>query len=179
MTRYLIAVFVGILAALGAARLENHSFTLGPLYTWSVEPGEEDRAELRATIETFNQLYATFYDTGGKTFGLNEFPAENMVKRRIFQDIANWRRTKKWLMHDLHKTEFVSFERLGPGRAVVITRELWDIWLRDIETAERSGRRENAVRIRYHLNRRGGRWRVWEYEVFGVDDEIPPGRRFG
>jgi hypothetical protein len=131
------------------------------------------RLELERTIEKFNQLYASFFVTGGDTSALNEFPAGNLVKRNIFQDIDLWKKKSQWLIHDMHKTEILRVQIRPSERAVVETRELWDIWLRNTETGMKTGRKSQTIQVRYYLGRDRGRWIVGIYEVFGEDEPLP------
>jgi hypothetical protein len=130
-------------------------------------------ADLEKAVQEFNRLFATFYDTGGDTQSLNEFPATNLVKRRVFQDIDTWKKSDKWYIHDLHKHEFLRVGILSPGRAFVETRELWHLWERDTETSEKSNYKINPIKVRYYLGIERGRWTVLEYEVYGLEDEFP------
>jgi hypothetical protein len=130
--------------------------------------------ELLRTIDQFNKLYASFYVTGGNSPGLNEFPGANLVKRRIYQDINLWQQQRgQWLIHDLHNQEFKRAETLSPGWAVVETSETWDLWLRDVKTGVKTGRKTSAIQVRYYLARQGNRWIVADFEVFGKDEDLP------
>jgi len=131
------------------------------------------RLELGRTIEKFNQIYASFYVTGGNTFALNEFPAGNLVKRRIFQDINLWNNQHQWLIHDMHKAEVTRVQLMQTERAVVDTRELWDMWLRDTETGMKTGRRTQAIQVRYYLAWNPGGWVVGDFEVYGDNEKLP------
>lgn len=134
---------------------------------------DADRHDLEETIRLFNKLFATFYDTGGDILNLNEFPAANLVKRRVFQDIENWKKGNNWFIHDLHNTEFLREGTLSPQRAFVETRELWHMWVRDVESGNKSGYKVNPIKVRYYLGMQRGQWTVLEYEVYGIDDDFP------
>jgi len=137
-------------------------------------PPAHDEEALRAVVKAFNSGLAGFYDTGGMTFGLSEFPADNLVKRRIFQDIAQWRKAGLRRMQDLHELEFTDLFFKSPVEAYVETKELWDVWLRVEESGAKKGRGMRPLRSRYRLFRRGEKWIVVDFSVFDLKDELPP-----
>ncbi len=171
MKKILISIVAGTLLAL-AVSFFSHKDGWDNLRFHMFSSNDQNVA-LKDTIKLFNKLYAHFYDTGGRTEGLNEFPAANLVKRRIFQDIAQLRKDGKWLIYDLHETEFSGVDIVSRKEAVVETGELWDMWIKDIKTGERAGRKQNAIKVRYHLGYERERWIVKEYEVFSADEELP------
>lgn len=132
------------------------------------------RKDLERTVDQFNNLYASFYVTGGNSPGLNYFPGTNLVKRRIYQDINLWQQQRQWLIHDLHEQKFKKAEVLPSGFAIVETIETWDMWLRNTETGMKSGRKTNTIQVRYYLARNRNTWIVGEFEVYGKDEDIPP-----
>ena len=169
--KLLLTVCIGVLLAAGTSAVlyENSIATL----KYSFRSDADVRLELERTIEKFNQLYASFYVTGGDTFGLNDFPAGNLVKRRIFQDIDLWKKQNQWLIHDLHTTEIMRVDIRASGRAVVETREVWDMWLRHTDTGVKTGRKSQTIQVRYFLGRDRGRWIVGDFEVYGEDERLP------
>ncbi len=166
-----LMIFVALLAAAVTSFSMHGESRISLRYYLSNDDAVKE--DLKETIRLFNKLLATFYDTGGDTTNLNEFPAANLVKRRIFQDIENWKKGNNWFIHDLHKTEFLRMRTLSPQRAVVETRELWHMWVRDVETGNKSGYKVNPIKVRYYLGMQRGRWTVLEYEVYGIDDDFP------
>lgn len=168
----LLPLLFAVLLALASAVLLNQNSIANVRYF--LRPPSAVKGDLMRTVDLFNKLYASFYVTGGNSPALNEFPGTNLVKRRIYQDINLWQQKDQWLIHDLHQQEFRRAEVLSPGWAVVETEETWDLWLRDIKSGAKTGRRTNAIQVRYHLGRQGGRWIVAEFEVFGKDDALPP-----
>lgn len=136
-------------------------------------PGEEKAIE--DTLKLFNRHFATFFNTGGRLEGLNEFPAANLIKRRIFQDINKWNKENSVLVYDKDLFEIISLEILAPIRAVAVAKEVWFLNVKDRETRKNlSAVKANPIKIRYILKKIDGSWRVIEYEVFGKDDDIPP-----
>jgi hypothetical protein len=132
------------------------------------------RKDLERTIDQFNNLYASFYVTGGDSPALNYFPGSNLIKRRIYQDINLWQQKGQWLIHDLHDQKFKKTELISSGYAIVETIESWDMWLRDIKTGMKTGRKTNTIQVRYYLSRNRNTWIVGEFEVYGMDENIPP-----
>ena len=170
--KWILPALLALLLAFATSFVLHKGNTSGLRYHF--KSASSVRKELERTIDQFNKLYASFYVTGGNSDALSAFPAANLVKRRIYQDINQWRDRGQWLIHDLHNEEISRVEVLSPVWAVVETRETWDLWLRDIETGKKTGRRTNAIKVRYHLTRSGDRWGVVEYEVFGPNEDLPP-----
>ncbi len=140
--------------------------------------GEPYRPALEATILQFNRNYATFFDTGGLTIGLSEFPATDLVKRRIFHDINIWRAAGLWLIHDKQALEITEAVALSPERAIVDTREFWQIWPKNAETGTKGrGSKSAKIKTRYFLYRDEGTWKVWDYIVYDESDVMPPVER--
>lgn len=162
---------IAVLLALATSFLLNQDSTANLLF--HIKNATAVGRDLERTVDLFNKLYASFYVTGGDSPGLNAFPAADIIKRRIFQDINLWRQRGQWLIHDLHVQEFRRAEVLSPGWAVVETAETWDLWLRNIKTGLKTGRKTNLIQVRYHLARKGDRWIVVEFEVFGKDEDLP------
>jgi hypothetical protein len=175
MMRPLAALFIGVLGALAIVlprtpgAWEHLRFRLGLLDV------EAMQAEAVTTVKHFDTLYVRFFTSGGDLTGLSDFPAANLVKRRIVQDINAWTAQGGILSHDRMAFEFKSVDVLAPDRAVVVTEEIWQYLLRDIVTGSRTENGKiNAIRVRYILRRHETRWRVEEFEVYGANDDIPP-----
>lgn len=168
-------LFLTIFVALSAAALTSFAMHGESRISlkYYLSSNDAAKADLEETVRLFNKLFATFYDTGGDTLNLNEFPAANLVKRRMFQDIENWKKSNKWSIHDLHKTEFLRMGTISPQRAFVETRELWHTWVRDVDSGDKTGYKVNPIKVRYYLGMERGRWTVLEYEVYGIDDDFP------
>jgi len=140
--------------------------------------GGREKPELEQTILQFNRNYATFFDTGGLMIGLNEFPATDLVKRRIFHDINLWKANGLWLIHDKQALEISGIAMPSPDRAIVDTRELWQIWPKVEESGQKGrGSKTVAIRVRYFLYRDARQWVVWDFKVFAQEDEMPPVER--
>ncbi len=175
MRRHLAAILLGAVGALAlsfftsAGAGDNLFFHLGML---DMEPAERE-AEL--TVRRFDNLYVRFYTSGGDLTGLNVFPAANLVKRRIVQDINAWAEQGRILSHDRMSWEVKAVRIIAPDTAIVETDEAWQYIIRDIATGSRTKEEKtNLIKVRYILRSAGGKWRVEEYEVFGAGDKLPP-----
>lgn len=168
-------ILVGVLAGIVAAFLSN-DFALDNLKFHLRGPGAFQKELLEQTVRLFNKNYAGFFDTGGPTVELNAFPADNLVKRRIFQDINLLLARSELLVHDLHKTEFTRIALPTRLSAVVETKELWDMWVKNLETDQRSASMARGYQFRYYLRPGPGRWEIWDFEVYGLDTVLPPSR---
>lgn len=172
----LIGAFVILLStAVDAGR--NLRFYLG-LYDRAALTAEIDR-----TVRDFDSLYVRFFTSGGDLAALGVFPAENLVKRRIVQDINSWSVRDQILSHDRFFFKVANVELLNPVLAAVETEEAWAFIVRDRVTGQRlgdraggkaGGRQNNNIQVRYYLRRHPGGWRVAEFEVYAPGDEIPP-----
>ena len=153
--------------------LRNLSFHLG------MYDSQKEEKEIENTLNLFNRNFASFFNTGGSLAGLNEFPAANMIKRRIFQEINDWKKINQVLVYDKDVFELENIDLLSPLSAVAVAREVWFLNIReeDMRKSPDAGVKANPIRIRYHMRRQGDGWRVIEYEVFGLDDDIPELRK--
>jgi hypothetical protein len=154
--------------------LYNFRFHLG-LYD-----GEAEERAIEDTLRLFNRHFATFFNTGGSLQGLNEFPAANLIKRRIFQEINNWRKNNSLLVYDrdVFKIEFIKL--MDPVSAIALAKEVWFLNVQDIDTRRYiSPVKAAPVKVRYFLKKIEKKWQVVEYEVFGEGDEVPPVNKGG
>ena len=165
------AVAAGLLLSLASHRngLQNLSFHLGARNDRNV------RGEIEETLNQFNRNFATFFNTGGSTEILNEFPASPLIKRRIFQEIGQWTKENAVLVYDKDLFELETAELMRPDAAVAVAREVWFVTLQNAESRKAIGEmKANPLRVRYLLKRSGRRWQVETYEVFGEKEEMPP-----
>lgn len=133
--------------------------------------------EIRETLRLYNKIYASFYVTGGGLEGLNEFPASNMIKRRVFQDINDLKAKGLILMHDLDRLSVMDVVFHGGGRAVALTEENWVLGYRDADTMKLRGAvMANPVKVRYYLEYGDNRWMVEHYEIYSMGETPPPPR---
>jgi hypothetical protein len=138
-------------------------------------PKEPEAAEVTRTIRFFSSTLAGFYTTGGLAAGLNTFPAEKLVKRRIFQDTRNWQEQGKVLAMDRDTSSLKQLIFVGPNRAVVVMDEAWYSVFQDAETRRPiSLKRANLITVRYYLKKMQGLWLVVEYEVYPQSSPLPP-----
>ncbi len=175
MVKNIVSIICGVTLALmlsffaNSNALMNLRFHLG-LYDI---PAEEKQVE--DTLKLFNRNFATLFNTGGDlSVALNEFPAANMIKRRVVQEINDWAGNNKVLVYDKDVFEIETIILLSPGRALAVTREVWFLNVQNRENRrEKSGVKASPIRVRYFLKKIDSKWRVIEYEVFGKDDDIP------
>jgi hypothetical protein len=175
MKKVIISGIAGIILAMCVSLfshpqgLRNLGFHLG-IY----DSGSEEK-EIEETLKIFNRNFASFFNTGGSLAGLNEFPAANMIKRRIFQEINDWKKNNQVIVYDRDVFELESIEFLSAVSAAAVAREVWFLTIQDRETRKSlmSGVKANSIRVRYSMKKHEDNWRVIEYEVFGSDDEIP------
>ncbi len=132
-----------------------------------------ETAAIKDSIRLFSATIAGFYSTGGNPAGLNMFPAEQMIKRRIFMDISYNQKAGKVLVMDRDKSSYRQVLFAGPMHAVAVVDEDWFSVYRDYNTRKPiSDKKANLITIRYLLKKMWGRWIVVEYEVYGRKDTI-------
>jgi hypothetical protein len=181
MKKNITAIICGIALALTLSFFLNKDglvhlrFKLGLYDKAALEKSVED------TLKLFNKNFATLFNTGGETaFALNAFPAENMIKRRVFQEINEWNKKNRVLVYDKDVFELEETVLLSTGRAVAVAREVWFLNVQNRQNRrEKSGVKASPIRVRYYLEKVNDRWKVMEFEVFGKDDAVPPMRKGG
>lgn len=134
-----------------------------------------ETAEVMSSLKLFSATIAGFYMTGGSTEGLNVFPAEKMIKRRIFMDLSSLNISEKILVTDRDRTYYREITFLSPIHAVVVADEEWYFAYQNAVTRRPlSTKKLNALTVRYYMKKTWGKWLVLEYDVFSRDDELPP-----
>ncbi len=174
MKKIILAVLAGIILSSSISffshenSLDNLSFRLG-LYERTVE-----EKAIEETLKLFNKHFATFFNTGGRLQGLNEFPAANMLKRRIFQEINEWSKKNQVIVYDKDHFEIETIKILSPVTAVAVAKEVWFLSVQDSKTRKNlSPSKANPIRVRYLMKKIKGSWGVLEYEVFSQKDDMP------
>lgn len=136
---------------------------------------QAETEEVKKTIKFFSGAIAGFYATDGSLAGLNLFPAEKGVKRRIFHDIRNWEANGKLLVMDRDKSDVRKVLFLAPDLSVAEVDEKWFSVFQDRITRRQIAEKNvNIVTVRYYLKKKWGRWIVIEYEVAKQDGGLPP-----
>jgi hypothetical protein len=169
-----LVLATAVVAAIAATAAVNKQ----PLYNIKFHLGLYDHAAVRENIEQtlrqFNRDFATLFNTSGPTAILAAFPADNLVKRRIFQEVNFWDGKNMVMVYDKDTFAIEKIELPLPGRAVVVAREIWYISAQDAVTRRRvSTLKRNTERVRYLMQMINGKWRVMEYEIYGEKDSIP------
>jgi hypothetical protein len=181
MKKNIAAIIFGIALAfflsffLNKDSLAHLRFQLGLYDKAAEEKSVED------TLKLFNKNFATLFNTGGSmSLALNAFPAENMIKRRVVQEISDWTKNNQVLVYDKDVFELEETVLLSRKRAVSVAREVWFLNVQNRQNRrEKSGVKASPIRVRYYLEKVNNRWMVMEFEVFGKDDAVPPMRKGG
>jgi len=175
MKKYIFAVIVGAMCAVGLFVLLHKNAVRDAEFRLGLYDTSADEESIKKTLAAFNKIYATIYDTGGTTKQLNEFPAANLVKRRIYQEVYNWKDGGKVLAYDKFDVKPESVELIGPDRAVAITQEAWGLLLKKLVGGESisEGQKPLEIKVRYILGRTDAGWKVLEYEVYAPSGEVP------
>ena len=174
MKKVILSVLAGIILSVAVSffshknSLENLGFHLG-LYNIA---GEEKAIE--ETLKLFNKHFGTFFNTGGKLEGLSEFPASNLIKRRIFQEINEWTKKNQILVYDKDSFKIEEITLFNSATAIAVAKEVWFLNVQERDTRKKiSPVKANPIRVRYVIKKLEGMWRVVEYEVFSNENDIP------
>lgn len=154
------------------------AFNQNPLRSLTYYLGLYDKdgmtKKIEETIKHFNRDYATLYNTGGPTTILGSFPADNLIKRRILQEIRYWDSLDAFMVYDKDTVKIEKIDFPSPDQAVVVAKEIWYISAQNVTTRKPiSTLKRNPERIRYLMRNIQGKWRVMEYEVYDEKDTIP------
>lgn len=168
------AVVLGAFLALAAVLFSGDSIDNFRFHAGLVDM-DRMKAELEATVRSFDRKYVALYTSGGDYSQLNDMPAVNLLKRRLVQDVNSWISEGMILSHDRYALNIKGIELIRPDRAAVVTAENWVLLLRNRETGKRArGQKKNLIRVRYILQRIEGAWKVLEFEVYAPYEELPP-----
>jgi hypothetical protein len=103
------------------------------------------------------------------------FPAQNLIKRKIFLDIRLNQEAELVLVTDRDRSDVRHITFLDPDHAWAVVDEAWFMQYQNAATRRPvSGKKANFITVRYLLNKTGGKWLVTEYDVYGRNDRIPP-----
>ena len=174
MTKIIVSGAVGILLAFSVSLFSHEQGLMNLAFYLGMHDKAKVEKEVGDTLNLFNRNFATFFNTGGNLAGLNEFPAANMIKRRIFQEINEWKKMNQLLVYDKDSFEIENITLLNTVTAVAVANEVWFLNIQEKDTRKKlSPVKANQIQVRYFLKKRDGMWGVVEYEVFGSKDDIP------
>lgn len=172
----LIAAAIGVLLsfALVADLAGDKAF-----YNLRFNLGISDRGPIKEEIvrivRQFDRMYVALFTSGGEYVNLNTMPAENILKRRIVQDVNLWISQDMILSHDRHAFNIVKVDIIRPDLATVETQENWVLLLRSRKTGKRmKSQKQNFIKVRYIVTNTDDRWKVQDFEVYSSDSIVPP-----
>ncbi len=175
MVKNIVSIICGVILALILSFFANHNALMNLRFHLGLYDTPTEEKKIEATLKLFNRNFATLFNTGGNlALSLNEFPAANMIKRRVVQEINDWAGNNKVLVYDKDVFELEKIDLISPERAMAVSREVWFLNVQNRKNrSEKSGVKANPIRVRYLLKKIDNKWLVIEYEVFGKDDDIP------
>ncbi len=175
MVKNIVSIICGVILALMLSFFTNNNALVNLRFHLGLYDTTAEEKQVEDTLKLFNRNFATLFNTGGDlSVALNEFPAANMIKRRVVQEINDWAGNNKVLVYDKDVFELEKIHLLSPGRALAVAREVWFLNVQNRDTRrEKSGVKASPIRVRYLLKKIGNKWGVIEYEVFGKDDTVP------
>lgn len=169
---------LAVVAALLAAFISVAATSSNPINNLGFHLGLYDKAGMKKNVEVtlkqFNRDYATLFNTNGPTAILGSFPADNLLKRRIYQEIRYWDQRNSVMVYDKDTVKIERIDFPAPDRAVVVAHEIWYISAQDADTRKRiSTLKRGRERIRYIMRLVQGKWRVMDFEVYDEKDLVP------
>jgi hypothetical protein len=174
MKRDIAAAAAGLVLAVAVFFLKADGAWEGIRFRLGLVDRQAVVLEVKDAVSVFNIYYARLFSAAGDVEGLNLFPADNLIKRRVIQEINTWKERGVALVYDRHALDIKSVELLGPRRAVTVTEETWALVLRDLATGKKSaGSKVLQARYRYLLGKIDGAWKVLAYDVYGMNDPMP------
>lgn len=169
----LLALFLGLVALFATipGSWAHFKFTIGNF------DREGEMLAIEDTLRLFSGTVAGFYASGGNLAGLNMFPAEKLIKRRIFQDIEINLTNGHLLIMDRDRTVVKEILFSSPEHATVVRDEAWFLQYQEAATRRPlSGKKANLITVRYLLKKMWGRWIIVDYDVYGRNDAVSPVR---
>lgn len=136
---------------------------------------EGETESIGQTIQLFSATLAGLYLTVGNSPGLNIFPATNLIKRRILQEIRTNLDSGVVLAVDRDRSDVRQVLFSDSSHATAVVDEAWYMQYQDPASRRPvASKKANFITVRYYLKKMWGRWTVMDYEVYGRDDSIPP-----
>lgn len=174
--RQVLAALLGVALAIGVIAVRQDDALSNLRFHTGLADIDAMKAEAEAALRTFDKKYVAIFTSGGDLEYLRDMPAANLVKRRIVQDLNSWTEKGRILSHDRMAFEISDVEIFMPDRASVVTAENWSFLIRDLETGKRiSGEGGSSkIRGRYILQRFEDGWKVIDFIVYDIADEVPP-----
>ncbi len=170
-----LIIFSAVVAALITSFISDPGWIEYIALKSGLYSADSERKAIEETVRRFNAYYGMFFSTGGDIRGLGRVPASNLVKRRIVQEINIWSSEGKVLVYDKDKFEVERIGLIKPWLSELIAREVWFLNLQDIQTRKwLTEVKANPIRVRYILIKIDRTWKIIDYEVYKLDEEIPP-----
>lgn len=164
------ALLLGVIAAIASTPggWQQFKFRIGNYNR------EGETRDIAQAIKLFSASIGGFYATAGDLGGLNAFPAERMIKRRIFQDININMQAGKVLVMDRDSSELRKVHFIAPDHAIAVVDESWFMQFQNVADRKPvSDKKANFILVRYDMKKIFGRWMIDVYDVYGLDDTIP------
>lgn len=174
MKKHLLTLASGVLLAFIASvagmpgAYEYYRFKTGNF------PREQEISGIKNTIKLFSATVAGLYASGGIVAGLNTFPAEKLVKRRILQDIRMSKNEGKLYVMDRDKSKVNDIKLFSPDRAIAVVDEDWfGVYQNSVTRRQISGKKANLITVRYFLKKMWGKWVIVDYEIHARGEALP------
>lgn len=127
----------------------------------------QEQKNIEATVRLYNATTSGLYATGAYPEEFKIMPADNLLKRKHFQNVSQLINNGKLLVFDLDNSNVKKVQFYGRNRACVITSEVWAMAFQDLSTRKRVSKvKGEALTVRYLLGRQDAKWLVMEVEVF-------------
>ena len=169
----LIYVAAGLLLAIAGACLQHRSSCF-PNLLFNLGVGRSSETELiRRTIKQYNSATSGFYASGGYLAEFAILPADNLIKRKHYQNIVQLNRDGVVLVFDQDKTVSQKIHFYNRNQACVIATEQWAMAFQDTQTRKKlSNVKGTRLVVRYMMRREQGKWIVSDVEVFPGTEQV-------
>jgi len=176
LTKYrpaLLLLAAGLSLALAASCLQHRSNCVANLL-FNLGAGRSAEKELlKKTIKQYNSVTSGFYASGGYLGEFAILPADNLIKRKHYQNIVQLNGQGVVLVFDQDKSVIQKIHFYSRNQACVITAEQWAMAFQDTQTRKKLSKvKGTSLAVRYMMRREQGKWMVSDVEVFPGNETV-------
>lgn len=168
-----IILFAGLFLAFAGSCLQHRTNCL-PNLLFNLGVGRQAERDLvKKTIKQYNSVTAGFYASGGYLGEFPLLPADNLIKRKHYQNIVQLNRDGVVLVFDQDKSVSQKIHFYNRNQACVLATEQWAMAFQDAQTREKLSKvKGTSLAVRYMMRREQGKWIVSDVEVFPGTEQL-------
>ena len=170
---------VAFTAALFASALHNPEASDHLRLHLSGSLKAKEKQAVEEAVVQYNKLASSFYNTAGYMVGLEDIPATQLLKRRIFKDINMLKGDGLVLVFDRDSLQVKKIDFSSRNVALAETEEVWAVAFQALDTRKPVfDVKATEMTVRYLLHReqfldKGKRWIVYEVDVYPKGEPVP------